>query len=498
MDRTFWNNLSLASKWGLAIGVALILGVTVTVAALLLKVDYQILFADLKPQDSAVMVAELDRLKIPYRLDDGGNTILVEKEAVHATRLKLLGKDLPLHGAIGFELFNNSDFGMTEFAQKINYQRALQGEITRTIMSLDEIKDVRVHLAMPEEGLFKRASSKAKAAINIALKPGKKLRAEQVNGIQRLVAASVPGILAQDVTIVDQQGIALTRTGTQEFEVSSASLDLKRDTESLLNKKANGVLEQMFGSGQALASVDVVLDMDQIKTTTEDVLAAPPLSGQASTGVIVKEREMSRDNAAPLDAISSSQGVKQSSVNREVDYQVGRRVEQVISQPGAIRKISVVAVIQKHLDAEQSEKLRSLVATAVGASVERGDSIVVQHIFSPRDGGLEANLSNLSSEPGNVGATKELGHESIRENGGERKSAVMTNPAFQLLILLVVIAIVMLAVLLFLNARTNSNAHSARLSDKEKEAALKQIRVWLNKDSALESVPDLATRHTQD
>ncbi len=474
MDRTFWNNLSGASKAGLITGIVAILSLTALAAYYLLKVEYQVLFSDLKPQDSAVMVGELDRMKIPYKLDDSGNTILVEKEAVHGTRLKLLGKDLPLHGAVGFELFNNSDFGMTEFAQKINYQRALQGEITRTILSLDEIKDVRVHLAMPEEGLFKRATSKAKAAINISLKQGRKLRGEQIAGIQKLVAASVPGIVAQDVTIVDQQGVALTRAAGSEFEMSTANLDLKRDTEALLSKKANEVLEQMFGMGQALASVDVVLDMDHLKTTTEDVLAAPSIQGQAPTGVIVKEREMNKDSGAPLDATSANQPGSQASTNREVEYQVGRRVEQVVSQPGAIRRISVVAVIQKTIDNDQIEKLRSLVAAAVGASIDRGDSVVVQNIFASKE--IAVSPEQLT-EPSSSKLVPMQGP--LREG----KISILSNPVFQLLLLLTSLILILLASFLFLNSRKQNANSVSRLSEAEREVALKKIQTWMGAKS---------------
>ncbi|MFY7940151.1 MAG: flagellar M-ring protein FliF, partial [Burkholderiaceae bacterium] len=130
------------------------------------------LFSDLKPQDAGAMTAELERLKVPYQVADNGTAILVDKAVVHTTRIKLMGKELPLHGAVGLELFNNTDFGMTEFAQKINYQRAVQGELTRTILSLAEIRVVRVHLALPEQGLFKQATSKAKASISLTLRQG--------------------------------------------------------------------------------------------------------------------------------------------------------------------------------------------------------------------------------------------------------------------------------------------------------------------------------------
>lgn len=395
--KSFWDSLSPRARAGIVAGAAAIVIGLAAASAWLVRTDYQVLFADLKPQDTAVMVAELDRMKVPYRIGADGNTILVDAAIVHSTRLKLMGKDIPLHGAAGFELFNNADFGMTEFAQKINYQRALQGEITRTILSLAEVRDARVHLALPEEGLFKRSNSKPKAAITLQLKPGESLRAEQVGGIQRLVAAAVPGISAQDVTIVDQQGIALTRAGASESEgeAGSGRLDLKRDTEKLLARKATDVLERAFGVGQVLASVDVTLNMDQVRTTTEDVIAAPGRNGP-STGVIVRERETAHDVGPPLGRGDAA--ARGSNTQREVEYQVGRRVEQVASQPGAIRRLQVLAVVRQPLDERQLEQMRELVSAAVGAAADRGDTVVVQSLRAFESASMQDGVPDSVSQ----------------------------------------------------------------------------------------------------
>lgn len=377
--KTWWAVTASGAKVGLAGGVAAILLATALAGWWLLRTEYAVLFSDLKPQDAATMAAELDKQKVPYTVSDGGATLLVDQAQVHATRMKLMGKDLPLHGAVGLELFNNSDFGMTEFAQKINYQRALQGELTRTILSFAEVRDARVHLAMPEQGLFKQASARAKAAITLTLRPGHALRGEQVHGIQRLVAAAVPGLVAQEVTVVDQQGVALSRVADADGDGGAGRLDLKRDTETHLSRKASAVLERAFGLGQALASVDVTLDMDQVRVTTEDVIAVPDAKGVA-TGVLVRERESARDSGTEA---RESAGGRGSSLQRDVEYQTGRRVEQVVSQPGAIRRLHVVAVVRQPLDAVQQEQVRKLVAVAVGASPERGDAVLVQSFRLP-------------------------------------------------------------------------------------------------------------------
>ena len=139
-----------------------------------------ILFSNLRPTDAATIVAELDKKKVPYRLADDGTTILVSADKVDATRLGILSQDLPLKGSVGFELFNKSDIGLTEFAQKINYQRALQGELSRTIMAIDAVDTARVHLSLPEDTIFRDDKRSPKASIALTLKPGRSLSTTSV------------------------------------------------------------------------------------------------------------------------------------------------------------------------------------------------------------------------------------------------------------------------------------------------------------------------------
>lgn len=381
---TWWNTLALRSR----ILVAAVTGSVLLMLALsawwLLRGEPAVLFTDLRPQDAAALSGELDKLKVPYSVADGGSTLLVDRSQVHAVRLKLMGRELPLHGTVGLELFNSTDFGMTEFAQKVNFQRALQGELTRTILSFPEIREARVHLVLPEQGLFKQNAARAKAAITVAMRGGQALRAEQVLGIQRLVAAAVPGLSAQEVTVVDTQGVSLSRPaeGSPEQNGGSARLDLKRDTEHYLARKAGAVLDQALGAGQALASVDVSLNMDQVRVTTEDVLPAMDAKGHAAAGVLVRERESARDGASADPRSGDTRGMRGGSTQRDVEYQAGRRVEQVVSQPGAIRRLQVVAVVRDQLDADAQQHLARVLAAAVGVVPERGDVVVVHSLRS--------------------------------------------------------------------------------------------------------------------
>lgn len=483
----FWQGLTLRARTGLIAGVIAILLATGGFAWWVFHTEYQTLFSDLKPQDAQAMTTELERLKIPYRLGDSGTSILVDKATVHATRIKLMGKELPLQGAVGLELFNNTDFGMTEFAQKINYQRALQGELTRTIQSLSQVREVRVLLALPEQGLFKQATSKAKASVTLMMRQGQALRPEQVIGVQRLVAAAVPGMATQDVTIVDGHGVALTRAeaGNGDAELNSARLELKRDTEAYLARKVAAVLDRSFGTGQALASVDVTLNMDQIRTTTEDVLPAATRSGLQAAGVVVREREVLREGGAIADTkLTDTGSSRNGSAQRDVEYAVGRRVEQVVSQPGSIRRIQVVAVVRKALDLAQEEQLKKVIAAAVGASPERGDAVVVQSLLG---GAIQATDASVTAITGDAGLVAD-------EN---RENPVRTSPMdqaplswWQLLAGGVLVAA--LTAILLRAGRSNFAERAVKprgvpLSDSERAAALRRVREWMHEPAPAQS-----------
>jgi flagellar M-ring protein FliF len=478
----FWTRLDTRARIGLAGGAFAIVLVLAGSAVWLLRTDYKVLFADLKPQDSAAMVAELERQKVPYQIAGDGNTLLVPADMVHATRLKLMGREIPLQGAAGFELFNNADFGMTEFAQKINYQRALQGELTRTILSLAEVRDARVHLALAEEGLFKRAQARGKAAITLTLKPGASLRGEQVVGIQRLVAAAVPGIAAADVTIVDQRGVALTRTQADgEIEHGSARLDLKKETEQLLARKAGEVLERALGAGQAIASVDVTLNMDVVRTTSEEVLGGPGRGGQ-SAGVMVREREVVRDAAPPLDQRADG---RTGNTQREIEYQTGRRVEQVVTQPGAIRRMQVVAVVSRPVDAQQLDQIRALVAAAVGLQPERGDAVVVQ------------SLKALGTEPPVQATAAPATAAAPGAEGGALPVPAQESVAWPLWRGVAFVVVLAVLALLLWAARRGPRAGSRGLRvlpPAEREAALRQLQAWLQAEGA-PALPAAAPGH---
>ena len=491
---SFWRQLDARGR--VAVGVAALVVVIATIvgAAWVLAPRYQVLFSDLAPEDAAVMTAELDRMKTPYKLNDDGTAILVSAETVHKTRLKLLSKNLPLHGAVGFELFNGADFGMTDFAQKVNYQRALQGEITRTILSIDGIQSARVILALPEQQLFKKRDSEPKASINLVLKPGVTLTHDQVNGIARLVSAAVPDIALQNVTIVDQHGIALTGAAgangdRDEGGSGSAALDLKKSTEAYLARKLNDVLTQTFGAGKAIARVDVTLDMNRVQSTREELL---PSTKDGAAGVLVRERSEGEGGASvalpplPSSGVGVGAGSPATSTRQEREYQVGRDVKQTVSMPGAVRRIAIAAIVNDSLDPSQIAHLKEVLAATVGYDASRGDTIAVYPFtqLASLDQGRAA-----AGAPYQGAATEQatvLSAPSSDARGGARGWRAHGSQALAALPSWIVVGIAAIAALIVvcfgfvLGARKPRVAPAAQpLDEAQRETLLSDMQRWL-------------------
>jgi flagellar M-ring protein FliF len=485
----YWQGLDPRARFRLILGVAFILLATIGLGVWTMRADYQVLFADLAPQDAATLVTELDRLKIPYRLSGAGTTILVPADVVYKTRLKLVGKDLPLRGAVGFELFNDSEVGMTEFSQRVNYQRALQGELTRTILSLDEVQAVRVHLVMSEQALFKKMGTPAKASITLTLKPGKAMDASQIQGIQRLVGAAVPNIKPDDVTIVDQHGVALTRRNGSDGEEgsmnSSAALDDKRAIEAYLNKKVIEVLDRMFGAGQGIASVDVTLTHEHTKVTTENVLGANPGGDGPATGVIVRERQTGHNLNGENEGLRTpvTAPVNNGLSTQETDYQVGRRVEQVVSAAGSIGHINVAVVVRKTLDQAQLDRLKEVVALAAGISKTRGDAVAVYSVeqINSTSGSavVPAATSAIDHDVAKPGEPASALPESAASTASPANEPTATYTEMQRALLLIgALVILIFALIWYVKPKSETRKP---LSDEERERLLAQVRDWLHR-----------------
>lgn len=218
---------------------------------LFLRPDYVVLAQGLRPADASAVVAELDKRGADYKLKDGGSTILVPAESADATRLAISGSDAAARGQIGFELFNKSDMGLTNFAQKINYQRALQGELVRTIMQMEGVESARVHLGLPERALFRGDRTEPSAAVTLALRPGLTADPARVAGIQRLVAAAVPEMPEAKVVVLDAQGRVISAAAPTSQSTDPA-IDEQHAIQAYFVARARAAVEQRM-PGQKFA-----------------------------------------------------------------------------------------------------------------------------------------------------------------------------------------------------------------------------------------------------
>jgi flagellar M-ring protein FliF len=350
------------------------------------KEDYATLFTQLSDVDAAAIVDALKRQKIPYHLSDKGTTITVPAERVHDTRLELMSSNVPLSGGVGFEIFDKQGLGATEQSQRVSYQRALQGELTRTISSLDNVKQVRVHLVLPESSLFKRDKQEASAAVTVTMKPGNSLDRQQIAGVQRLIAASVAGLLPSHVVITDQRGVTLSvpDAGADNLGGIESRLELQHQFEAALSQKLARLLDSAIGPGKAIISISVALSFDAIKRTTQDLL---PVHG-TNDGGIVRKREQTNNASSYSDETTEradSNSGRRSNSTTEVEYEYGRRVEEINASPGAIKRITVGVVLPPGLTDEQMSRIRELVQAAAGIDQARGDVISVQTLGQVND-----------------------------------------------------------------------------------------------------------------
>jgi flagellar M-ring protein FliF len=392
--RTFWTKLTPFARAAVLTGALALVFALLVASWWITHTRYQVLFSDLSQRDAAAVVAELKTLKVPYALKDGGTTVLVDEKVVLETRLSLMSSGVPISGGVGFELFDNKDVGMTEYMQKIDYQRALQGELARTILANDQLRSARVHLVIGDNGLFSRNKSQPKAAVSVVLKPGARLAMEQVLGIQRLVAAAVPSLDASSVTITDQRGVALSAEAESDVADAAVSgkLRFKKQADDYLTRKVAELLDRTYGPGQAMVSVDVTLNYDEIRRTEQSIT---PVGGRgAEVGAVVRRREslyrqpsaqnggqaagqpLAKSNDATLERSSEPNGTLTSTT--DVEYELSKTAEQVLSTPGGIRRLSIGVIVPPTLSEDQLDRIRQVVSMAVGFNPSRGDAITVQ------------------------------------------------------------------------------------------------------------------------
>lgn len=358
----WFNALPKKRKVSLSLSVLFILSLTTVLGWWVLSPSYAVLFKHLDEQDSAKILNQLEQSNIDYQLRDGGTEILIAKNLIPQTRLKIMSSGVQLTGSIGFELFDKSDFGMTDFSQKINYQRALQGELERTIASLDEISQARVHLVLPENHLFDKTDNQPKAAVTLHLKH--KITPQQVQSIQQLLTASIAHLTVKNVVIVDQNGNTLSQS---EEDNSFSQLRTKKTIEHYLNDKVTQLLHKIFTRNQVMVKIDAAINYDELQRE----LVKPQ-----TQGLITHEKEIKHSTSGKTDKDKNNQ-----EVTLEKSYQLGSEKELFKKASGTIERLTISVLVPQNTEEQTLAQVRRLVKNAVGFDERRGDIISIEALI---------------------------------------------------------------------------------------------------------------------
>lgn len=415
--------LSLLNK--LILGASALFMLIVVVAILWssrTKNDYKVLFSNINERDGAAIVGALQQMNVPYRFTEGGAALMVPETVVHDTRLKLAGQGLPKSGTIGFELLENQKMGTSQFIEQINYQRGLEGELAKSITAISQVRQARVHLAVPKQTAFAREQQKPSASVVLALHPGRFLDEQQVLAITHLVSSSVPQLGPQNVTIVDSDGNMLAPNPSKSTPtgLDAAQMKYVAEVEASLAKRVAAILEPIAGKDNVRSQVTIDMDLSQQERAEETYRPNPPgqtsirsqqsLEAQgpisAAGGIPGALSNQPPANAqAPIDAapgadgaapaanptgaITSSAGRKEQTTNYEVD----RTVQYTKGSHSSIRRVSAAVVVNyknvigkdgkskaQPFTAQELQQMSSLVRDAMGYNEKRGDSVSVANI----------------------------------------------------------------------------------------------------------------------
>ena len=379
------------------------------------QVDWKILYVNLSDKDGGSVIAQLSQMNIAYKHSEGG-AILVPADKVHEIRLRLATQGLPKGSGVGYELMDTSRFGMTQFQERLTFQRGLEGELTRSIQSLGAVQGARVHLAMPQQNGFFREQQKPSASVLLSLHTGKSLDRAQIAGIVHLVASSVPELDPKSVSVVDDSGNLLSAPSNATGGPDTQQIQYTRQVEMDLTRRIEDILAPLVGRQNVKAQVSVDLDFSRVEYTSEShqpnnsggVIRSQQLlenNSQANTSVSGVPGASSNQAVAaptmPLNATASSaSGVSRTngqagngSRNSVTNYEIDRTIKTVKSSTGALMRVSAAVVINdkfmvpsaapdsaeakaaKTLTPEQMEQFTAVVREAIGFKADRGDSV---------------------------------------------------------------------------------------------------------------------------
>jgi flagellar M-ring protein FliF len=394
--------------------------------------DYRVLFTNVNDGDGASIVAALQQMNVPYQFTEGGAAIMVPQAQVYETRLKLAGQGLPKAGNVGFELLENQKFGTSQFVERVNYLRGLEGELARSVGSMGQVKSARVHLAVPKPSAFVREQERPTASVILTLHPGRVLDPAQIAAVSRLVSSAVPGMKAQDVAIMDTEGGVLGSNANRLAGLDASQLKYTAEIEGALASRLSAILEPLAGKEGFRAQVTVDVDFDERERTSEtygknsppnpqsirsqqsvdaggsksgaggipgSLTNQPPVPPEAP---IVNQVQTQADGSRPRNlrapgSVETGVAVSDDSNYRKeqtVNYEVDRAIEKLKSSKGKLLRVSAAVVLDNKYEKgaqpndgrklaytpEEIQKINSLVKDAIGYVQTRGDTVSVMNL----------------------------------------------------------------------------------------------------------------------
>ncbi|MBC7734188.1 MAG: flagellar M-ring protein FliF [Bacteriovorax sp.] len=402
-----------------AIGVVLLVAVAIVAIVIGRQPDWRVLYANLGDKDGGAVIAQLATMNVPYKYSEGGGAVMVPADRVYDLRLRLAAQGLPKGAVAGFEQMENNRFGMTQFQEKLSFQRGLEGELTRSIQAMSSVQSARVHLALPQQNGFFREQQKPTASVLLSLHPGRTLERNQIAGIVHLVASSVPELTPAAVSVVDDTGKLLSATSEPGSGADAQQLQYVQQIEQQYTRRILEMLEPVVGRQNVKAQVTADVDFSQTEATFEEHkpnLAAdasavrsqqtvestgpgatgapasgvpgatsnqPP--GPSSTPINGAAAPLSPTGTAPGAAAAKPPSKRESTTNYEVD----KTVKTVRNATGQIKRLSAAVVLNYQnvadaqgkagpstpLSAQQLEQMTALVRESIGFSKDRGDSV---------------------------------------------------------------------------------------------------------------------------
>jgi flagellar M-ring protein FliF len=392
------GGLSLTQRIQILVAAALVVAGVIAFVHYRHESDFRPLYTGMAPEDAATVVQKLRETGVEYRLAENGGAVMVPSQKLAESRLALAAAGLPKSGRIGFELFDKSNFGATEFVEHINYKRALEGELERSVMSLAEVEQARVHLTLPKDSVFLDQQQPAKASVMVKLRPGTQISGQNVLAVTNLVASAVEGLSPDAVSVVDMDGTLLSRpkrASADSDALTSESLEMRQELEKRLVAKIDETLEPLLGANafRAGASVDYDLTSGEQQEETLDPSRSVMSSSQKTEDVTERASISGIPGTTSNLPQQSSAGKGSTGVSRRtenVTYQTSRVVRHTRIPQGVIKRMSLAVLVDQAVRWEGRQRvlvppspetlktIRDLVAGVTGFNAERGDQLIVE------------------------------------------------------------------------------------------------------------------------